>query len=293
MAMRYAAVLLLLAGCDLSRFAANSTGSIFARASPALDEHWDVDLAGEALPSSLMQMEGLLQVVPENEEVLLNAIRGYVSYGYGWVEDRAEVLRAAGDTQAAEREVKRAILVYERGATLAKHYMALRHDGFDDARRDTQAFRRWLRNVDDADDLWWVGYAWGQHINARYPNSPHPDRAFAISMVRRSVELDPTVYGAAGSAFLAYVATRAPGSTVEGAERAWTLALERAERRNLLMQVIMARTYAVRIRDRELYLTLLREVLTAGDVAPELRLSNRIAKRRARRYVREVDTLFP
>ncbi len=111
-------------------------------------------------------------------------------------------------------------------------------------------------------------------------------------MVRRSVDLDPHVYGSAGSAFLAYVATRAPGSTVEGAERAWSLALERAGRRNLLMQVVMARTYAVRRRDRQLYMSLLQEVLAAGDVAPELRLSNQLAKRRATRYLRETERLF-
>lgn len=291
-AMRAALLLLLLVGCDLAEFAANSTGAVFARASPALDEHWDTELAGNAIPSSLMQMEGLLRVVPENEDVLRNAIRGYVSYGYGWVEDESERLRAT-DPEAADREMERAILIYERGATLAKYYMALRHDGFDSARRGgIEAFREWLRGVDDAEDLWWVGYAWGQHVNAKHPTEPHPDRAFAIAMVRRSVEVDPTVYGAGGSAFLAYVATKAPGSDVEAAEAAWNVALERAGRRNLLMQVVMARTYAVRTQNRELYIELLREVLEAGDVEPELRLSNMIAKRRAARYLREVESLF-
>lgn len=291
--MRAPYLLLLLAGCDLTAFAANSTGSLFVRASPALDQHWDAELAGHAIPPSLMQMEGLLRVVPENEEILLNATRGYVSYAYGWVEDEAEQLRAAGRTEEAQVEMERAILIYERGATLAKYYMGLRHDGFDEARRGgIAAFREWLRGVDDAVDLWWVGYAWGQHVNAEHPTEPHPDRAFAIAMVRRSVEIDPTVYGAGGSAFLAYVATKAPGSDVAAAERAWNLALERAERHNLLMQVVMARTYAVRIGDRELYVALLREVLEAGDVEPELRLSNMIAKRRADRYLREVDGLF-
>lgn len=280
-------------GCDLTTFAANSTGSVFARASPALDRHWDVELAGNAIPSSLIQMEGLLRVVPDNEEILLNAIRGYVSYAYGWVEDRSESLRASGDRDEADVQMQRAILLYERGASLARYYMSLRHEGFREAQRGgIERFREWLRGVDNAEDLWWVGYAWGQHINAKHPRSAHPDRAFAIAMVRRSVELDASVYGSAGSAFLAYVATRAPGSTLEGAEQAWTLALERAQRRNLLMQVVMARTYAVRAQDRELYVALLREVLEAQDVEPELRLSNMIAKRRANRYLREVDTLF-
>jgi len=34
-------------------------------------------------------------------------------------------------------------------------------------------------------------------------------------------------------------------------------------------------------------------VLEAGDVNPEMRLSNLLAKRRAERYLREVDRVFP
>jgi len=55
----------------------------------------------------------------------------------------------------------------------------------------------------------------------------------------------------------------------------------------------MARTYAVRRGDRELYVSLLREVLEAGDINPEQRLTNMIAKRRAARYLAQVDERFP
>ena len=112
-------------------------------------------------------------------------------------------------------------------------------------------------------------------------------------MVRRSVELDPTVYGGSGSAFLAYVATRAPGTTLEGAGAAWERAMTHTGRRNLLAQVVMARTYALRSGDRTLYVALLREVLEFGERNTELELSNQLAKRRAARYLSEVHRLFP
>lgn len=288
--------LLLVMGCDVTRFAANTTGSVFVRASPALDAYWDVDVAGAALPGSIIQLEGLLRVSPEHEGMLLNLIRAYVSYAYGWLEDESERLSSVGDEDAAAVQRERAMLCYRRGAELAKYYAASRLSGFDDAYGEgIDAFREWLEDLDDDDDaidLWWIGYAWGQSINAEHPREAHPDRAFAIAMVRRSVAIDPSVYGGSGSAFLAFVATQAPGSTLESAERAWNTALAGSERKNLLIQVVMARLYAVRRGDRELYVSLLREVLEAGDGDPALRLSNQLARRRAARYLREVDSLF-
>jgi hypothetical protein len=41
-----------------------------------------------------------------------------------------------------------------------------------------------------------------------------------------------------------------------------------------------------------LYRRLLEEVLAAGDVDPDNRLSNQLAKRRARRYLAQIDELF-
>ena len=58
-------------------------------------------------------------------------------------------------------------------------------------------------------------------------------------------------------------------------------------------QLTMARTYAVRRHDRGLFIRLLREVVDAGDVDPSMRLSNRIARRRAIRYLGEVDRWIP
>lgn len=285
-----------LVGCDLAKLAADGTADVFTRASPALDEHFDPALVGDALPSSILTLEGLLRVVPEHEGALLGAARGYGSYAYAYVEDEAERFEVAGDLVGAEAARRRAVLLHRRSMELAHRYASLALDGFDDARAEgLPAFRAWLAELDedDAEALFWVGFSWGQAVNAAHPNERHADRDFALAMVRRSVALDPSVYGASGSGVLAFAATRAPGTTIEGAERAWRLALERSERKNLLLLVFMARTYAVRKQDRALYVALLREVIEAGDTSVELRLSNLVAKRRAARYLREIERVFP
>jgi hypothetical protein len=53
----------------------------------------------------------------------------------------------------------------------------------------------------------------------------------------------------------------------------------------LLAKFNMAKTYYCMKGDKASYEKTLREVIDAGDVLPEQRLQNTIAKRRARRYL--------
>jgi hypothetical protein len=112
------------------------------------------------------------------------------------------------------------------------------------------------------------------------------------ALVERSVALDPDYNHAAGFSFLASMAASDRYANLDEAKRLFDQALEHTDRRSLTVLVNMAHFYAVGKRDRELYLSLLREVLEAGDTLPEARLANRIAKRRAARYIRQVDEIF-
>ena len=287
------------AGCDITKMAANGTSGLFQRAAPAFEQHWDYELAGDALPSNIVQMEGLLRVVPENEVIVMNAVRLYTAYAYGWVEDRVEELQLAHDYAAADEQMRRARYMYLRSRDLAKHYIGLEHEGFEEAyAAGLDRFREYLQEefdeAEDAEGLLWVGYAWGSYINASKDDMVAvADLPFARACVERSVELDPTFFNGAGTTFLAVVATEAPGADLDEAQALWERALEITERRNLLVLVNMARTYAVRRQDRELYRSLLVEVLEAGDINPAQRLTNMIAKRRAERYLRQIDEKFP
>lgn len=288
-----------LFGCDLTKLTANGTSGLFQRAAPAFEQHWDYELAGNAMPGNIMQMEGLLRIVPENEIIVMNAVRLYTSYAYGWIEDRVEILQGQNDYAAAEEQVARARYMYLRARDLAKHRIALDHEGFDEAYQGgVESFERWLReefeDEEDVEGIFWCGYAWGSYINAsKHDMVAVADLPYAQALVQRAVELDPDYFGGAGTIFQAVVATEAPGADVAAAEPLWTRAMEVTERKNLLALVNMARTYAVRRQDRELYVSLLREVLEAGDINPEQRLSNMIAKRRAARYLRLVEERFP
>jgi len=286
-------------GCDLTKFTLNSTmADALHRASPAVEGHWDYDMVGEALPAQIVQMEGFLRIAPENEIFLEQATRAYTSYAYGWVEDRSEAAAIAGDYEESLYQLRRAKLLYARARDLGKFWISLDHDGMDEAMTGgLETFEAWLdREFDDPDEankLLWTGYAWGSYINAAKDDMDAvADLPFAQALVERSVALDPNYYNGAGVTFLAVLHTSGLGANLDEAQQYWERALRISQRHSLLVLVNMAKTYAVKRQDRELFISLLREVLEAGDVMPEARLGNRIAKRRAARYLRQVDQLF-
>jgi hypothetical protein len=291
------AVLLSL-GCDTTRLAANSTAGVFERAAPAVEGYWDYRTAGDAMPANLMQLEGLARVVPENDAILMQLIKVYVAYAYGWIEDRAEDLQLAGDLEAAELERVRARQMYLRARDVGKHAISLDHDGLESALSEgLEGFEAYLdREFEDSDEapiLFWTGYAWGSFINLSLNDiSAVSDLGYAKALVARSVELDPTYFNSAGLTFLGVASSVELSGDLDAARALFERALTQTERHSLIVQVNMARFYAVRTQDRELYVTLLQEVLDAGNVNPQARLNNEIAKRRAKRYLEEVDERF-
>jgi hypothetical protein len=290
--------LVLLSACDLTRFAANSTSKVFGEAAPALERFFDYEIAMSAAPGQIAQLEGMLRIVPDNRIYIMTAIRAYCAYAYGSAEDAADQYEVEGDYEASELNRDRAKLLYLRARDLGFHYMSLDHEGREEAMAGgMDTFAAWLEREfvepEDAAILLWTGYGWGSAINsAKNDLSLVPDIPYAEAMVQRAVALEESVSNYAGVTFLATVQSSSMSGNLERALELWNTALEGTERRYLLIQFNMARSYAVRTQDRALYISLLREVLEAGDIFPEQRLANLIAKRKALRALRLVDELF-
>jgi hypothetical protein len=69
-------------------------------------------------------------------------------------------------------------------------------------------------------------------------------------------------------------------------------AIKLSKRRNHLHMVNYARTYALNAQDKALFLALLNEVISAPDLGDDVRLSNKVARRRAQRYLKNIDQWF-
>lgn len=291
-------LLLPLIGCDTVKFAANSSAELFVRAQPGIEQFWDYETAGKAVPAGIIQLEGVLRIVPENERILLFTIGSYLGYGVGWIEDRLEEADAADDFEEVLHLRGRARLMYTRAWDLARHMLRLRADGLDAAiAGGLDPLTAWLENNfrehEDAEVLLFASQAWAAYMMLNMQDiDVIADFPLAKAILERSVELDPDFYFMQGKMLLAVVAAQQFPPEMEQSKAMFDEVLAHNERRLLIAQVSMARYYAVAIGDYALFKQLLEEVVAAGDVLPEARMLNVIARRRAQRYLRLAHLFF-
>ena len=300
------AALLLLAlalfpGCDTGRFTASQSIGLVTRGSAAIQQHWDPDLVGDAMPGSILQLEGLYATLPEDDRVGLELLRAYVSYAHGWLEPEAEAAEARGDLDAQDAIRVRARLMYERARNIGLHHLQLRDAAFEGALRGelsgfVQHLERRFRTAEDVPFLLWTGYAWGSAISVA---SDDPELVLDLpvvrAMVERAVAIDPSYFEYGGLMFLAALASSVPESLGGDPEQGRVLferALEGTGRTFFQVQLQYARTYALTTGDRELFVRLLREIIDGGDPRPEVRFANRLARPRARRRMRRRGARF-
>ncbi len=288
----------MFGGCDVAKFTADSTAGLFTRAAPAFEAYWDYELAGEALPATIVQFEGILRVIPDNDAILAQLSQAYMAYAYGWIEAEVEALEFEGEYDEADAQRRRTRTMYVRALDLTRHRIRLRNEDIDVAVRGTvEDLEAWLYGAfvdkEDAEMLLWHGYAWGSYINsAKDDMEAVADLAYAKAFVARSIELDPDYYNAAGYTFMGVATASEMAADMDEAKVYFEKALAATERRALQAQLNMARHYAVKTGNRALFDELLEEVMDAHDPLPEARLANRIARERAALYMENADQLF-
>ncbi|MFO0601628.1 MAG: TRAP transporter TatT component family protein [Polyangiales bacterium] len=300
----FLAVGLMLAqvGC-MTRLAANSTVKIMGQAAPAVNTFADPYMAEGAIPYSIAQSEGLMLVIPDNVPLRVNLMRTYGSYGFAFLEDRMEQAEVEDNEERANHYRSRAVLAFQRAREIGLQTMTLEEDGDGGAeaavRRGIDGWKAYLRRFDDDEQtalVFWTGYAWARYINLTKDNPDSlADLPFAIACFERAFELDHTFNNYAPHVAMAgYYARAAPslGGQPEDSRREFEAAINATQRHFLTYLVMQARMYAVMVQDRALFRRLLEEVINAGDVMPEQRLANQIAKRRAARYLAQIDDLF-
>lgn len=285
-------------GCDFTELTANGTAKLFQRASPAIEQHWDYELVGDAIPGSITQLEGIHKVVPDNEIIIEQLLRAYVSYTFGWVEDDIEQMELEGKYQEVGATKYRARLLYQRARDLGLYWIQLNEEGLDAKMKEGLGpFEKWLqKNFDDEEDaamLLWTGYAWGSMINmAKDDMAEVADLPYAVALVQHSVKLDPTYFNATGLTFLGVAESMGMAGDMDKSKGYFEKALELTEGKALVVQLNYAKAYAVKTQNRELFDELLTGIVEAGDINPDTRLANMIAKRRAARYLEHADEYF-
>jgi len=165
-----------------------------------------------------------------------------------------------------------------------------------DLKRVQAYLKQTFDEQEDVAALYWAGLAWGSVIaNSGGDMDQFADAPIARSLLERSVELDPTFQDAGGLGVLGTVEAVFPelfGGDLAKAKAYYEQALELCERKNHMILVGYAKSYGVAAQNRELFVSLLTEVVEAPDQGDRFRLGNKVARVRAQYYLTRVDDWF-
>jgi hypothetical protein len=280
-------------GCIKSALT-NGQISATREASGALDTIGDFELARSAAQAGLTQFEGMHTLAPDNPDALFMLTKGWVGYGFGFVEDEMEMAEDAGDDDLADYQRKRARMAYDRAVFYGMQLLGQRADGFEAAKKNETTLVKWLSDhftsTDDAPNLFWTGYGWLARVNLMKGDDTEGPGFVAelyvgVAMLERAVALDPANEHYSGLITLAAYHARTGMAELDQSKQLFDTALAKTEGKNLMVQLNYATKFACMKGDGVLYQDMISKVLQAPDPDPHQRLTNAIAKRRAKRWL--------
>jgi TRAP transporter T-component len=250
----------------------------------------DYDLAKSAAMAGMVQFEGMHKLAPDNEDALFMLMQGWTGYGYAFAEDDREAAMDAGDDDLADYHRKRARMAYDRAIFYGVELLSHTDKGWNEARRNDALFKAWLKenfnDKEDAETLLWLGNAWLARVQL---NADEPalvaELFIGIALLEQSLRLDPTIQHYSAMTNLGAYHSRTVEAEPVLAKQMFDTALAKTNHKSLIVQVAYAKGYACVRAERPLYEKLLNEVLAADDPDPDQRLTNAVAKRRAKRYL--------
>lgn len=257
----------------------------------AADTIGDYELARSAASAGLLQFEGMHRLAPDNEDALFLLTKGWAGYGYAFPQDDYETAKLAGNDEVADYHKHRALLAFDRGVAYGLELLGKSDEGFAAAKKNVDTLKAWLAdNFDDKEDaevLFWVGSGWLARVNLMKDDDDlgpaYVSELFVgVAMLERSRALDPEYMAWGATSTLGVYHARARVAELDQAKQMLDEAIAKTNRKSLGVLVNYGK-YACVSGDRALYEKVLQEVVDAGDVDPNLRLQNTIAKRRAKR----------
>ena len=290
------ALLLVSPACSLRRMAVRSVGGTLATGAESWSSDDDPELVRDAAPFALKTIEGLLAEAPDDRRLLLAATSGFTQYGYAFVACEADYVEEA-DLQRAIALRERAIRLYRRALGYGLRGLDAGHPGFERALRADSRSALAGCTREDVSLLYWAAGAWSLlAASAKHDAEVTADLPLAAALMNRARELDANFEGGAiHDFFIAYEGGRpaAAGGSAARARESFELAIAASAGRRAAPYVTLAESVSVADQDRAEFERLLDRALAVdADAAPEYRLANLIAQRRAAWLRTRVDDLF-
>jgi hypothetical protein len=274
---------LLFVGC-IQQIAINSIGGIMDSGFEVLNEEQDLNLAEKSIASNLKLLETIIKKDPDNTHYQLLASIGYSSYALGFAEDDS---------------IERARMFYLRGKEYGMN--VLRHNAkFANAEgKSVEEFRAALASFtkEEVPVVFWTAIGWGSAIRTDLTNpSAIADLGKVEAMMQFALEKDPTFFYGGPDFFLGTFYGSRPqmlGGDSALSKKHFEECLRINGGKFLMVYIYYASSYAVQTQNREFFEQCLTKVDTTSlNVLPEARLSNAIAKKKAKLLRGKIDVLF-
>ncbi len=242
-----------------------------------LQKQSDIDLVCEGASSYLLMIDSMIESNPNSQQLLKIGAQSY--------SGSVAALQSCG---APKERLK---TLSDKSARYGKSLLSAM---LPVGEGDQEKFELALEELSpaDADLLFWGSYGWLAWIEQQQGSpAAMADLVSVEKIMARLLELDDTVEQGSTHLFFGTLYGSKPkmiGGDPERSRFHFEHALEISNRSFLMAQVLFAATYGRMVFDQELHDGLLEEVLKFDlDQAPDNRLSNQIAKRRAQELLKE------
>ncbi len=255
----------------------------------------DPQLVKDAFPFNLKIIEILLDQNPDDREMLLTALSSFTMYSFGFVMEEAEK-RSIEDYTAGNEIYNRANKLLTRAQRYGMHGMALKYPEFNNwlAKRDIEnnPFEK-----EDISYLYWLSAAIGGSISSSQGNP-----IFVVDLpkigwlLEKSMELDASWNnGALYSAMISFTMSRPDvvKDREQIAREYFNKAVQASSGKDCSMFVRFAESVSINNQNKVEFLENLNYVLNFDlETAKEFKLTNAMAKARAKWLIERIDDLF-
>jgi hypothetical protein len=277
-------LLFFLSSClPNKKLTVGATATLLEEVARASYRQSDLRILREGMPAYLMLIDGMVQTVPDNEQLLIAAAQSYSSFASLFVEDQ--------DKEYAN-------LLYERGKQYALRSLEMR--GFKKPlQRSFDDFKEGLKRLGkkDVPYIFWAATCWVNWIRLNLDSIEAISELPRVeSLMKRALELDEGFYYGGPHLFMGIWFASRPkivGGDLKKAQEHFLKALDLGQGKFLMAYVYYANYYARKMTDKDLFTSTLQKVLeTPAETSPDLVLLNTVAKKQAKELLSRVGEYF-
>jgi hypothetical protein len=277
-------LLFFLSSClPNKKLTVGATATLLEEVARASYRQSDLRILREGMPAYLMLIDGMVQAVPDNEQLLIAAAQSYSSFASLFVEGQ--------DNEYAN-------LLYQRGKQYALRSLEMR--GFKEPlQRPFDDFKEGLKRLGkkDVPYIFWAATCWVNWIRLNLDSIEAISELPRVeSLMKRALELDEGFYYGGPHLFMGIWFASRPkivGGDLKKAQEHFLKALDLGQGKFLMAYVYYANYYARKITDKDLFTSTLQKVLeTPAETSPDLVLINTVAKKQAKELLSHVGEYF-